>query len=296
MRLLRTELSRFWARRATRWMFVLALAVIALGIGIAAVHSKVRTGHQVQFTCSTVVGQTTTPDNPLGGGNCIPTTSETGRIDQRYKLETELGKTISGSGIALLLLSVLLGATFIGGDYVGGALGGQLTFEPRRVYLYAIKALAVAIASAIVTAFLLVVLSLAAAVLAETRGVVGHLDASWYLHRAGDIARVSAACALIAALAFAVTVVARRTVAAVVAFLAFAFIVEPALTSAFHRLEGTTPVYGFIATVLNEVAHQGGDSGLPGFHSLGHAALVAGAWATAFLVIGGVTFARREIR
>ena len=149
MRLLLTELRRFWARRAVRWLIVLALAVIALAMVIAAVNSKEKTSGFVT-SCTSVSG---TP----GPGDCV--TSPSGTVDNRFDLEHDLRDAIAGSGTALLLLGLLFGTTFIGGDYVGGSLPGQLTFEPRRTFMYVNKAIAVTIATVLITILLMLVVS-----------------------------------------------------------------------------------------------------------------------------------------
>src|SRR5262249_7444796 len=128
--LFRSEVSRFAARRAVRWFIVVILGVIALGTVTAAVQSKYKTA---QFT-----GETCTPS---GCTNFV----QGQRLDDRFKLEHDLGDSLSASGIGFVLVSVILGATFIGADYAAGALTGQLVFEPRRRYVYGTKALAVAV-------------------------------------------------------------------------------------------------------------------------------------------------------
>lgn len=54
--------------------------------------------------------------------------------------------------ILLVVLMLLLGATFVGADWASGSMSNQLLFEPRRTRVWAAKAAAVALVAA-VTAF-----------------------------------------------------------------------------------------------------------------------------------------------
>jgi hypothetical protein len=278
-----TETRRFAARRTVRWLIVLALAVIALVMVIVAVNSKVATTTHKAVACSEAPN--------ANGENCVVIDQGTSTRDDRLDLESDLGDAIGGTGVTLLLLGLLFGTTFIGADYAGGALPGQLTFEPRRTYLYLVKALVVAISTAVIAVFLLLVVSGALALVANARGFVGHLDGDWYVRRLADIGRVAAAGAAAAVIGFAVTTMARRSVVAVVGFLALAFILEPALTAALDLFDGKTPLYALIGTAMNDFADAP-----EGVTSLGKAVAVSAVWTAAVLLVGGIVFARREVR
>jgi hypothetical protein len=293
MRLLLTELRRFWARRAVRWLIALALGIIALAMVITAVNSKVKNNGSFVTTCTTLATPTApgaTPAPPdFSGPGCVTTAS--GTVDNRFDLEHDLRDAIAGTGVAFLLLAILFGTTFIGADYAGGSLPGQLTFEPRRTFMYLTKAVAVTIATVLITIFLLLVVCGALAGVAQARGIVGDTGGTWLWHRFADIARVAAVCGVAGAIGFAITTVARRSVVAVVAFLAFAFILEPALTHAIGFFQGKTPVIALIATTLDDFTDAP-----EGVTTLAGSVLVGGLWAAALLLIGGMVFARREVR
>jgi ABC-type transport system involved in multi-copper enzyme maturation permease subunit len=297
MRLFGVELRRFFARRAMRGLVLFALALIALVTVIAAVHSKERYETVSVGTCAFSVPPgataTTPPRGACPGGVEVQRRVE--RVDDRFHLDKDLGDSIRASGVTFLLLSVVFGSTFIGADYIAGALGGQLTFEPRRTRMFASKAAAVAAGSAIVTIALLLVVCGALVLIAETRGVVGHLDASWYAHRLGDLGRVTLCCAAIAVLAYSLTMIARRTVAGVITFLALAFIVEPALNASLHWFRGKTPIFAFVHSTVNAFGSQQHNND-DGFHSLAASAAVALVWTVAMYIAAQVVFGRREIR
>jgi hypothetical protein len=291
VRVLATELRRFATRRAIRWLIVLALAVIALGIAIGAANSKIDTTSNAVTVCRAPTSAGGAPDTGFNSVEECTTQPANSQVDNRFNLNDDLRDALAGTGVAMLLFGVLFGTTFIGADYIGGALPGQLTFEPRRVYLYVLKAIAVAIGTFVVSVFLLLVLTAALVGLAQWRGVVGDPDGDWFVHRLVDIMRVTGVCALAAVIGYAITTVARRSVVAVVGFLGFAFIVEPALTNAIDAFDGKTPVFALIATALNDFTDAP-----EGVTTLGGSVLVATIWGAALLFVGGVIFARREIR
>jgi hypothetical protein len=280
--LLRAESQRFVARRAVRWAVPFVLVVIALAAFTVAGHSKFQTARFTGAFCTEHNGST----------HCSSTVAGQ-RIDDRYNLERSLSDGLSGSGVGFVMVAVVLGATFIGADYAAGSLAGQLVFEPRRRRLFGIKALTVGVGIGVLTAVLLVVLAGAFALVAATRGVVGHLGADWYAHRAAEILRVATACGVAGAMSFAFTSAVRRTSAAIAAFLGLAFIAESALTDAWHFLRGLTPMYALLATTVDRFSSGGG---FEGFHSLAHSALVLALWAIALFLVCGSVFDRREVR
>jgi hypothetical protein len=272
-------------------MLVFTLLVIALVMIIVAVNSKVERRTFSSVECEFVA----TSGPGLDEGAQVPTNCRevprTANEDDRIRFREDLRDTIGGSGIAFMLLAVLFGTTFIGADLASGAIGGQLTFEPRRVYFFTMKTLAVTVAVTIITIALLVVLIAALALVAATRGVVGSLDGSWWTERAADVLRVALTCGGLAAVALGITTIARRTVAAVVGFLALAFIVEPAANTAIAWIDGFTPVFAFLSVAVNDFTDN---DAIP--DSLESAIAVSLAWAALVLVAAGIIFARREIR
>ena len=67
--------------------------------------------------------------------------------DRRIRVGAHLEGTIRGVGIVLVLLSMVLAASFLAADF-GTSLSTQLTFEPRRIRLYVTKCVAAALATA----------------------------------------------------------------------------------------------------------------------------------------------------
>src|SRR5262249_35433823 len=128
------ELRRFAARRLVRGTFLLAvlLVVVAVSINTARGH-EARPGKE---SPATVFG----PGQPQP----VPRFSF-GESDTRIDVGANLSGTLVGTGVALLLLGFVLGASFVGAEFNGGSLSTQLLFEPRRSRVHVAKAVGVGI-------------------------------------------------------------------------------------------------------------------------------------------------------
>jgi len=86
-----------------------------------------------------------------------------------------LGEERGDSGLAALLivaaLMTIVGTTFAGADWASGSLSNQMLFEPRRIKVWATKALGVFVAALVVSAVILACFWLALYVTAEMRGI-----------------------------------------------------------------------------------------------------------------------------
>lgn len=73
--------------------------------------------------------------------------------------ELALGREVGQSGFAVSLvltgIALLVGTTFVGHDWATGSVTNQVLVEPRRLRLWAAKAVAVVLATAVATALLL---------------------------------------------------------------------------------------------------------------------------------------------
>lgn len=119
-----------------------------------------------------------------------------------------------GLGINLVLLGLLLGASFIGAEWTHRTITTQLTWEPRRARVLAAKMLASALVVFVgaVTAEFVLGLSLLPA--AAFRGTTEGVDAAWLRDVAGVVLRASALAALASVMAASVATVARNTAGA----------------------------------------------------------------------------------
>ncbi len=299
LRLLDAETRRYWARRLVRVLVVLAILLPTVVIAVLTARSNVTTETRETFVYSEDDCFEELPDGSsvyfpdCNDASAPATTSEVVRVDNRIDVVDDLDDAVNGSGTALMFCAVLIGASFLGAEIGAASLSTQLLYEPRRTLVWTAKAVAVGLGSA---AFSLAVLTLLALELwggAAWRGVVEGADSEWLTARVGDLLRTSGAAALAGMLAFGVTGIARRTVAAVAGFLALGMIVEPALYGLFNAFDGRLPIGALFALASNSLS---GDGGVDGFESLARAGAVGAIWTAAFLTVGGALFARREIR
>jgi hypothetical protein len=261
VRLLGTELRRFFARRAITFG-LLASMLLALGINLAlVVHSRI---------------------DPA-----------TGR-DTRINIARTFAETVRGVGLTLTLLAAFLAATYIAADF-GTSLSTQLLFEPRRRRVYFTKTVAAAIGCGAVAAVVLVWCGLLQYGGASLRGITTGVDASWVAHRLGDIGRAASASALMGVISFAIAAATRKTAAAVGTlfglFVAMEFLRGPHWAHIYGRLIPVNAIWGIAV---------GFAGALPDFlvelHTMPGALLIGGAWAVAVTIVGAELFARREVR
>ncbi len=277
--LLGAELRRFFARRAIRYVFALGIALATLVLVIITVRSGVRAETREVF-------------GPTGSARIRLT------ADHRLRIHDNYPATLKGVGVAMALVAFALGATFIGAEYGAGSLSTQLLFEPRRVRLVAVKALAVGIGVASLCAVLLVYIGLLQWVGSEWRGVVNGLDTQWFWARVGDIGRVTLGVAGAAIAAYAVTVVARRTVAAVAGLLLVPYVsLFVAAVGHWRWVAQDNPTNALLALIINYARSTSSDGRNNDYLLTAKAAAVAsGLWVAGFVVVAGVTFSRREVR
>ena len=121
--LLRVELRRVTARRTTRAIAALAL----LGMVVAAVVVLVHSGRTTTETFFNENGTVTTQ-----------------RVVDVFFL-TNLTEVVRGLSPLGVVLAGVLGATFVGAEWHTGSMATTLTWEPRRIRLWAGKALAGAV-------------------------------------------------------------------------------------------------------------------------------------------------------
>jgi hypothetical protein len=293
------ELRRFFSRRVMRAAFAFGIALSTLVIVIITVRSDVRNASQngKQFVCtSTPQGApaTISPDGQLPPNCFAQGTQVVIRRDRRLKIHDNFSETVKGTGVAMVFVAFVIGASFVGAEFGAGSLSTQLLFEPRRVRVVAIKAIAVGIGLAVLATALLLYIGLLQWAGSSLRGVVNGLDGAWFAARAGDVGRVASAVALAGVAAYAITVVARRTVAAVAGLLIVGW--ASAIIGQFHNWRWVAkynPATAFIAMVV-DVSRRGNDGG--DALAVRGATISACAWAVGLTVVAAIIFSRREVR
>jgi hypothetical protein len=293
--LLGAELRRFFSRRVMRVAFALGIALATVVLVIQTVRSEVK---NVTQTHATFQCEPTPFDVPTSLGttpqDCIPSeVTTTVRRDRRLRIHDTFSDTIKGTGFGMVFVAFVIGASFVGAEYGAGSLSTQLLFEPRRLRVIAVKAIAVGIGLAVLSIALLLYIGLLSWAGSSWRGVVGDLDGNWFAGRAGDIGRVTAATALAGIAAYAITVVMRRTVAAVAGLLIIGWV--SAIISSLDDWRWAVkynPASAFIAMVA-DVTSDGPDEDVLALRGATLSALV---WAIGLTVLAGLVFSRREVR
>lgn len=285
MNLLIAELWRCWSRRVTKIMLLLGFLVITGVMVWLFLRPQYKEQRNFVFEACEF--------NEEGEPIACPPEEVIARVDQRVDLVDDLSDAMAGTGTALTVLGVLLGSTLLGAEFGAASLSTQLAFEPRRGRVWITKAAAVAVATAAVCVVLLLLLGAELAVVAAARGITDGVDAAWLGDRALELARLAGAGALGALFGFGITGIARRTVAAIVAFLVMFAIVEPLLVNTFSWAERRMPMEALTLFAFDPFVRGDGDGG---YTSLLNAATVASVWIVAIVAIAGLLFQRAEIR
>jgi hypothetical protein len=305
MRQLDAELRRFFARRIVRGTFLIAVLLVVLVVTIMT--AKGHPGHEYSLDPQT--GQITdaTTGQVIGdnGSGQIPTqfagTDENGRVligqsDTRTNIGKDLGDALEGTGVALLFVSFVLGASFVGAEFNVGSLTTQLLFEPRRWRVHLAKSAAVALGTAALAFAVLLIVALAMYIGSELNGVVRGLDGTFVAHRTAQALRVAAVIGIGAMLAYSVTLIARRTSAGIIAFvLQFVLLnlIDPN-KGTFAPISHYAPIRGLIATLVRHTAAENVQE--RAVHTIAGGVTLTAVWVV--IIVGGVgiLFARSEVR
>ncbi len=316
MRLLDTELRRFFSRRMVLGSLVAALLLVV-------------TINVVQFIRSTPPSSTFTPalipgipdecrvgvfnHKPVVDKSCVEQREPIfsgpqdahgqpgvsvyfGDGDRRIHISKTFGGTLQGTGIAMTLLSIVLASSFLAADF-GTSIGTQLMYEPRRKLVYLAKTLAVMLGCAICV----LVISIGAGLLqylgSAMRGISTGLDRHWLWFRLADLGRIMLASAFAAPLGLAIAALTKRTVAAV--GILFGMMISLGFlrqTSWGAPIAKILPINGIISFASNQFGHDLGRGAKADLTSLGSAAVLCVLWAVGLTAVTLAWFSNREIR
>jgi hypothetical protein len=298
--LLGAELRRFFARRVMRVAFALGIALATVVLVIQTVRSDVKNVTQTHTTFECTGPSTSTPVGvPPSLGtipqDCVPgEVTTTVRRDRRLRIHDTFSDTVKGTGFAMVFVAFVIGASFVGAEFGAGSLSTQLLFEPRRLRVIAVKAIGVGIGLAVLSIAILLYIGLLSWAGSSWRGVVGDLDGSWFASRAADIGRVAGATALAGIAAYAISVITRRTVAAVAGLLIIGWVsaIIGSLDS-WRWVAKYNPASAFIAMVADVTTNNGADEDVLAVRG---ATLSACLWAVGLTALAGIVFSRREVR
>lgn len=144
---------------------------------------------------------------------------------ERFEL-TELGDAFTGAFGPLMLVGLILGASFVGAEWHAGTMVTLLTWEPRRGRVIAAKLLAMLVSVFVLALATLAGLGLVLALGAATRGTTAGADAAWLTDTLLTGLRVALLTCFSAAVGFGLATIGRNTAGALGAFFGYLVVVE----------------------------------------------------------------------
>jgi len=247
MRLVGIEIRRGLARRSTRVLVALAVALIAFMAALVFLNS--RAGVNTAEDRADAVR-----DRSAELGSCIQSGGYGGEIskapgedvreaceravgsvedyvqDKRFELtalwpkdddeqrqpadEDDDGGVLGVTAIFVVIGAMMAGATFIGADWRYGTIGTLLAWEPRRLRVFFAKVAAVALVSFVICVVLQSLVGLSLVPSAVWRGTTDGADSEWFVGVIGVVLRSSALGAGAALIGYAVASLGRNTAAA----------------------------------------------------------------------------------
>lgn len=187
--LVASELRRLLGRRLPRWLVLLVLLTIVVASVIAFVKS------------------------------------DPGAVDPGFRF-TEMATVWEGTSVPLILLGWMVGASFVGSDWQAGTFTTVLTWETRRLRLFAAR---VVVCSLVVLAgyvSLQLVLGLGLLPTAVARGSTAGVTADWIQGAAGGLVRGAAVAAVASVFGMSIAMVGRNTGAALGVGFAYIAVIE----------------------------------------------------------------------
>ena len=319
MRLFRVELSRLRARPAIVVILVATLLLAALLVGSAAYDTRPVSGQERATAEQLLERQKESsqkdyenclqdPESYFGGDataeDCAGTLPTIDWFLTRAELDLKSELANRGTTLMILLacVAILVGATFAGADWGSGSMSNQLLFEPRRSRVWAVKALAVALACTAATAVVLALFWGTLAALASSRGI-DVAQATWtaILQASGrDLALVAG----VSLGGYALTMLLRHTVGTLGLLFGYAVVGEGlAAALPVDRMSQWSMAHNVMAwlqdgtEVYDESICGGGQGSCSPFYTLHltHAAGYLGALLLLAGVVSVLSFRRRDV-
>ncbi|MCM0619534.1 ABC transporter permease subunit [Nocardioides bruguierae] len=235
--LLRAEVDRLRWRRAVLLLVLGAVVVTAFTFTVTAWDTRpvsdeeVAEVRQTTYVVSEIDQCTAHPRRYLGPRARGLDADEAARTCEELVLgwysgrptldvASELGNGFIACTVFVVLLLLLMGATFAGHDWSTGSMSNQLLYETRRTRVWLAKALVVGVAGLVVSAVLLGALWGGLLLLASSRDLPvpdAVVADGW-----AQVARTAVAAALATLLGFALAMLFRSTVATIAVLFALA--------------------------------------------------------------------------
>jgi hypothetical protein len=305
--LIRAELRRIVARRAVRLSVLLvAVGIVAGGVIAFATSSSVSDAayrQQVRAANAQVDAQRAAAEqciaahggvagrdvSPAVRDNCIPAHFASAH-DPRFHRK-RLGGILKGTSGVFAILGLALGATLVGAEFASRGMTTLLTYEPRRLRVFAAKVVTGMVAMSAFALVSLVALALALLPVLILHGApIAHGDPS-LAGIVGAIGRGTALVALTTGIGMAIATLGRTTAAALGAAFAYIVVLEYILGAVLVHWRPWLLLGNVIVFVSGQ---SGGGGGVHGRSVLG-AGIFLSLVATGLLAIAAASFRQRDI-
>jgi hypothetical protein len=302
MRLVRVELRRLWMRRLVRRALLAAfVGLLAAPVLVPfAFSEQARIEHDADIERCVQDRPPRTRDGvtlpTVGPEVAVPAERErvcravTPAPDPDFHLG-QLGEVYRTTAALLIVGGFLVGASSIGADWQAGLVATVLTWEGRRLRVFAARL--VALVAGVFAAIVAWQAVLAATVVPATlvQDTTDTTGGDWLRSTGGLGLRVAAIGAAAAAFGFALALVGRGTAAALGAGFAYLFVVENVVGGQFAPLRPWLMLWNALV-VVRGTYEAGGD--VPG-RTVTAAGTLLVAWATVILTGAALVFRRRDV-
>lgn len=207
---------------------------------------------------------------------------------------------IPGIAIAFLLISVVLGASFMGAEYKSGTVENLLLWEPRRLRVILTKYLAGFLSSVLATVLAMGFLTGLLLLLATFRGTFEGVDGRFWIDLVSVIARAGLVGGGFFVLAMAIATIFRNTTAAVGAILGW-FVLTNVFIQLFFKSVRQYELFINAVAFIGEAETPKIVEGPGGFeiwaysHGYLTAGLLVAVWVVVVAAIALVLFQRRDL-
>ncbi|MFN2590728.1 MAG: hypothetical protein ABR518_08145 [Actinomycetota bacterium] len=306
-RLLGVEVRRYLSRRLVRVVAGLAVVGILTGAAVMFVRSHRVDSAQARAILQAAEAQRDAEVRACASGQfgirpsdvppgltaeqfCEQLIGPPQVFDRSFHLTDVRGAILGVSGI-LISLALLLGASFIGAEWHHGTMTTLLTWEPRRVRVFASKIAVVAAMAFAGTVMLLALLGGLLAVVAAVRGTTVGADTTWLRGVVGIALRSATVAATAAVAGGALASIGRNTTAGLGVAFGYLAVLEP-LVRGLRPGWGPWLIENNLATFL-----EGTRSPNPEFtsRSVAAAGLVVGAYALGLAAAAAAAFRARDV-
>lgn len=294
------ELLRYRSRRLVKWMTIL----FALGLVFAAFLVFINSEAEGSVTASTGAVESSPlyqecisggfGDPPPGAGSleefCFEIARDSMSVQDKRFYFSDMADIAMGVTVPLAMLALFLGASFVGAEWQKGTMTTTLTWENRRLVLFAAKTVAVIVGSLVLFVVLQALLALLLLPSALFRGSTEGLDATWWQDAGATLARCAAATVVAGVVGMSLASLGRNTAAALGIGFGYMVVLE-------NLIRALKPQWQQWLVIDNVAAFITEDPlSFPGMqHSATSAGLLVLAYATVITVIAYGFFRARDV-